>query len=446
MNTGANLKTILYVWCITGLSSITWAQPTLSLEEATTRVLAQNRQVLQARATVQIRKEEAAIARSRRWPVLSTAVQAGPILNHASATFPKGSFGEFGSSGPIPDKDTRIGIPRRIGGLSTSQFSLPLTRQPRIGLGIRSADLEIGRAGEQVQATEQQVVAQVRVIYFQTVALEAARATAASQVRVAEEVVRLARKGVAEGTSLPAGQAEAESRLSRARADAANLEKDIQDGHEQLNVLMGEPLEKRFQLASRLPSLEVLNLEDARAQAASNRPEIREARLRLQQADLAIRSERLEWIPDIRLTVTHFGFLNFGNLAPNQFAIAGLSLTWEPWDWGRKNRAAQVALQRREQARLALSQAEAQAGLEVCRAWREWEKAQRDLDTARQEAASGAESLRVARQRYEQQTALLRTVLEAQAAWESAGQREARAAAAVGAAWSDLQLAMGAQL
>jgi outer membrane protein TolC len=91
-------------------------------------------------------------------------------------------------------------------------------------------------------------------------------------------------------------------------------------------------------------------------------------------------------------------------------------------------------------------QAEAQAGLEVGRAWREWERAQRDLNAARQEALSGAESLRVAQQRYEQQAALLRTVLEAQTARESAGQREAKAAASAGAAWSNLQLAMGAEL
>ena len=441
-----HIKTILHLHATISLFSTAWAQTPLSLEDATARVLAQNRHVLQARAAVQIRKEEAGVTRTKRWPVLSTSVQAGPILNQASVTFLRGSLGEYGSTGPIPARDTKLGIPRRIGGLSISQFALPLTEQPRIGLGIRSADLETRSADEEAQATAQQAAAQVRNVYFQIVALEAARSTGASQVRVAEEVVRLAQKGVAEGTGLPAERAEAEARLERASADAANLEADIQNGHEQLNVLMGEPLEKRFQLASRLPVLGALNLEEARSRAAANRPEVREARLRVEQADLAIRSKRLEWIPDVSLTLTHYGFLNSGNLAPNQVAIAGLSLNWEPWDWGRKNREAQAARQRKEQARLALAQAEAQAGFEAGRAWREWERAQRDLNAARQEVASGAESLRIARQRYEQQAALLRTVLEAQTAWESAGQREARAAAAAGAAWSNLQLAMGAEL
>ncbi len=441
-----NSKLTLPVLALICLVSIGWSQEPLSLEDATARALSQNPQIRQARTAIQIRKEEAGAARTKRWPVLNTSVQAGPILNRASVTFPKGSLGAYGSTGPIPDRDTEIGIPRRIGGLSVSQFALPLTEQPRIGLGIRSADLEARSAGEQAQAAAQQIVAQVRSVYYQIVALEAARTTAASQVRVAEEVVRLAQKGLAEGTGLPAERAEAEARLERASADAANLEADIQNGYEQLDVLMGEPLEKRFQLGSTLPALGALSLDEARARAAVNRPEVRETRIRLEQADLAIRSARLEWIPDVNLTLTHYGFLNSGNLAPKQIAIAGLSLNWEPWDWGRKSRETQAARQRKEQARLAFAQAEAQAQLEVGRAWREWEKAERDLSAARREVASGAEYLRVVRQRYEQQTALLRTVLEAQTAWESAGQREARAAAAVGAAWSSLQLAMGAEL
>src|SRR6266567_3993658 len=108
-----NLKTSLYVYALVTLYSITWAQTPLSLEDATARVFSQNRQLLQARFAVQIRKEEAAVVRTKRWPVLSTSVQAGPILNQANVTFPKGSLGEYASTGPIPNTDTTIGIPRR---------------------------------------------------------------------------------------------------------------------------------------------------------------------------------------------------------------------------------------------------------------------------------------------------------------------------------------------
>jgi outer membrane protein TolC len=79
---------------------------------------------------------------------------------------------------------------------------------------------------------------------------------------------------------------------------------------------MGEPLGVQFQFVSRPRGPAAINLDDVRARAAENRPEIRAAHLRLEQAQLAIRSKKLEWIPDLNLTLTHFAFLNAGNLAP----------------------------------------------------------------------------------------------------------------------------------
>src|ERR1019366_2599590 len=144
-----NYNTRPFFLLLASASSITWAQQPLSLEEAVARATAQNRQVLDARAAVQIRKEEAAVARTKRLPLLGTSVEVGPILNKASVTFPKGSLGTYSATGPLPESDTKIGIPRRIGGFSVTQFSLPLLQQPRIGLGVRSADLETQSAGAQ---------------------------------------------------------------------------------------------------------------------------------------------------------------------------------------------------------------------------------------------------------------------------------------------------------
>jgi outer membrane protein TolC len=359
-------NSILFLLLLTNASSITLAQQQpLSVEEAVARVSTQNRQVLDARATVRIRKEEAAVARTKRWPVLGTSIEAGPLLNKANVTFPAGSLGTYSATGPLPGSDTKIGIPRQISGSSVSQFSLPLLQQPRIGLGIRSADLEAQGARVQADAVTQRAVAQVRSLYFQILALEGARTTAASQVQTAEEVVRLAAKGTQEGTSLPAELAEAESRLTRARASAANLESDIENQYEQMNVLLGEPVEARFRLDARMPLLDATDLEEARTRSIANRPEIRETELRVQQADLAIRSKRLEWLPDVDLKVTHYSFINAGNLAPGQVAIAALSLSWEPWDWGRKNHEAAAAREKAEQARLAVAQAKAQAAAEA---------------------------------------------------------------------------------
>jgi outer membrane protein len=439
-----NSVTLLLVTAVA--SSSVWAQQLLSLQEAERRAAAQNRQVLEARAGVQIRKEEAAVARTKRLPVLGTSIEAGPLLNRASVTFPAGSLGTYSSTGPLPGSDTKIGLARQLSGYSVAQASLPLLQQLRIGLAIRSADLETQSARTQADAVAQRAIAQVRSLYFQILALEGARTTLAGQIQVAEEVVRMARKGVEEGVSLPSELAEAETRRSRAQVSAENLESDIQNQYEQLNVLLGEPVETRFRLQANVPPPDDVTLEEARARSIANRPEVREAGLQVQQAAVGVRSKRLEWLPDLDLKLTHYSFINAGNIAPSQAAIAALSLTWEPWDWGRKSHESAAAREKVEQARLAVAHAKAQAAAETGRAWRDWERAQRDLNAARQEVNSTAESLRVARQRFENQTALLRSVLEAQSAWDAAGQRVIEASAASGVAWASLQLAMGASL
>ena len=57
--------------------------------------------------------------------------------------------------------------------------------------------------------------------------------------------------------------------------------------------------------------------------------------------------------------------------------------------------------------------------------------------------AAAGESVRVNRERYEQQAALLRALLEAQTSFEAAQEQQVRAMSARGTAWANLQLAMG---
>ena len=347
---------LILTWLMMSVS-LGLAQQLLSLQEAEQRVAAQNRQVLDARAGLRARQEEAAVAHTRRLPTLGTSIEAGPLLNKASVTFPAGALGTYAATGPVPETATKIGIPRQFSGYSATQVSVPLLQQPRIGLGIRSADLEVQAARNQAEAVRQRALGQVRSLYFQILALEGARLTLAGQVQVAGEIVRLATRGVEAGTSLLAELAESKARLTRAQAAAENLESDIQNQREQLNVLLGEPVETRFRLQPTIPATDGASLEEVRARSVANRPEVREAELRLRQADLTVRSKRLEWLPDLDLKVASYSFINAGNLAPRSLAIAALALSWEPWDWGRKSHETAAARQKVEQARLALAQA-----------------------------------------------------------------------------------------
>ena len=408
------------------------AQLSLSLQDATNKALNQNRDVQQAKLAVQARVEDIAVAKAKRWPTLSTSAQIGPVLNHPSI--------EFTFLQPPMD----ITVPRRIGGYTLSQAALPLSQQARLGIGVQQARKGADLAQEDAEAMRLSVVAQVRDLYFQTVALEAAKRAARSQVETAVEIVRVAHEALEKGVALPVDVAGAESKLAQARADVENLAADIRNGREQLNVIMGEPLNSEFELSDAAPRAVALTIDEARRQAIATRPELKEARIRLEQSALAVHAKRLESIPDISLSVTYLYFLNTNNYLPDQLATAGLSLTWEPWDWGRKRHEAASLLNEEERQRLAVKQLEEQTAFESDRAFREFERAQRNLAVAQTVTKTAEESLRVTRERQARQAALLRDLLEAQSNWESAGQQEARALAGVGIAWANLQAAIGA--
>ena len=217
-------KTIKYSKFVSVISFALFAQTaTLTLGEATKRTLAQNRDILSAKLALQAKENETLAAKTRRWPSLSTSGQVGPLLNRPTLTLTQGALGNFPATGPIPATNMDISIPRKISGYGISQASLPLTQQWRLGLSVQEARADEDVARAQASQVRGAAVARVRSLYFQIAALYSAQKVAKAQLDAAEEVSRLARDGVAQGTALRADESRADARLAQAKADSANI-------------------------------------------------------------------------------------------------------------------------------------------------------------------------------------------------------------------------------
>src|SRR6202000_2109232 len=83
------------------------------------------------------------------------------------------------------------------------------------------------------------------------------------------------------------------------------------------------------------PTLEELDFEEAVKQALAQRPELRLARLQQEQADYDVRRERAEYIPNLTVGITAVAFPNIEFL-PTTVSNVGLTLQWQPFDWGYK--------------------------------------------------------------------------------------------------------------
>jgi outer membrane protein TolC len=172
------------------------------------------------------------------------------------------------------------------------------------------------------------------------------------------------------------------------------------------------------------------------------RPEIKEAQLKLKYAEYDRKIKKSEFIPEIGLTFSYVSPLNT-NFLPKNVASIGVSVSWEPFDWGRKKREVSEKARSIEQAALALREAENSVQTEVNAKYRKLQQARQMLVVNRMTQESYAEKLRVMGNRYKQQAALLSDVLNAQTAVAEADNQYQQALLAFWSARADFEKAVG---
>jgi outer membrane protein TolC len=188
-----------------------------------------------------------------------------------------------------------------------------------------------------------------------------------------------------------------------------------------------------------------MNVETAIEKALVQRPEVRQASLRVQQADLDVRVKRSEYIPDVSLALTYGSAFNFQNTLPQNVASAGVLFDWEVFDWGRKKQEMNAKRRTASQARIAEEALDRRIRVEVAQALRMCsETAQRvKVSTISQRAAR--EALREDQSAFGREAVLWKEVLQSQTKLASADDVQRRALAAYWSARAELKRVLGEQ-
>jgi outer membrane protein len=337
----------------------------LPLDQAIHLALDHNRQL--ATATLEIDKagDALAIARTKRLPIVDLNLQAAQLLTKLEFTFPTGAFGNFPTTGPIPPAQTVISTPRRPAALFYATVAQPLSQLPRINLGIRAADLDQQAERERLRRTRQSIVAQVKRLYYGVLQAESALEATNESIAMYRELHRVMADRLAQQVVLKGDGLEVELRLAQAEQTALTQQHAADTQHEQLNQLMGRDISTPFTVM-RVPDAptSAADLGALTRQAQDRNPDIREARLRVEQADVDRRATRQERIPDVNLTFTYLSPINVETI-PNNIAAIGFQVHWQPLDWGKRGREVLTKQLAAQQARLTLQDAEARVALAV---------------------------------------------------------------------------------
>jgi outer membrane protein TolC len=417
--------------------------PLLTLDDAVSLALTNNRLVKNSTLEAQKFDFRVSTARTRRLPQFQLAVLGGELMHSFDFTFDEGAFGTYPGTGPIPGKKTTIRQPARFTTYATGALDQPLTQQYKIGLGIRATEAGRDIAREDVRAERQKIAAEVRVAYFELVATQAGVDATRMSVTTLEEAQRVTSRYRLQEVVLRGDALEVDARLDKARYELSVAENGLATQREHLNELLGRDLTTPFRV-DYMPEQDTtdVTLEAARDSASKNRPELRQALLKEKQAEYDRRIAKAEYIPDLSISLRYQG-LNNVKVLPANVATAGFYLTWEPFDWGRRRNNVAEKAKTVEQARNGIRETEAQIAVEVGAKYRRWKEAVLLLKATRTGHEAATEQFRVTGNKYKEEAALIKDLLQAQARSTETEFQYQQALSSYWSALADLRRAMG---
>jgi outer membrane protein TolC len=200
-----------------------------------------------------------------------------------------------------------------------------------------------------------------------------------------------------------------------------------------LNVLLRLDLEVTVILDEPALPDELPDLAHCRKQARRHRPELAELRLRVQQADIAVRAKIQGFVPDVSLIAT-YQYQAGTSFGQPELAL-GAVMSWTPFAWGETYHAVQGARADARQVRLALERVESLLMVDVERAHAEAQAARVTITHAEAGLEQAVELYRIERARFDVRDNTATDLL-------AAGAAKMRAETAVKAARYDFLIAL----
>src|SRR6266478_2488029 len=424
-----------------------WGQQTtpnsaevLSLDEAINIALQNNRPLKNSRLNVEKGEDEIRSVRTSRLPSTHfyALVSQDMVKHEANLTSP--FTGVFPGIGPFFSLST----PRRPTAVFAAQVLQPISQQYRIGLSIRQVELARDEEQQKLRSEEQSLVNNVKKTYYGILQSESALESVRDEVKSYRELDRVTGEFVLQQVVLKSDHLQVQTRLAKAEYEALDLTNRLSTQKEQLNKLLGRDLLSDFSVG---PVAEATifeyDISASRRRALEQRPELSEARLRIDQARLDKRLKKSEYIPDVSIGFTSLTLRNFDEVVPRNIASVGVVMSWEPFDWGRKKRQLAEKSKTIEQAENSLKETEEQILIEVGDKFRRLQQTQQALRVARLSQDAEREALRVTQGRYKFEAALLTEVLQSQAKLADANNQYQQALSSFWTAKAELEKALG---
>lgn len=419
----------------------------LTLDQAIAMALQNNRSAKNARLEVLKAGDRAAATQTRRLPSFKINSLMSQPIGSFDTTFEKGVFGTYSGIGPVPSEDTTITSSTSPTAIVLAQISQPLTQLRRIGFQIKQQQLGQGISEAELRATEQSVVNDVKRAYYSILQTQAASTSAAEAVKLYRELDRVTGEYVMQQVALKTDQMDVQTRLAKAEYQVLTIKNQLSAEKEQLNLLLGRDVTTDFSVSEDLETSQVMmretDLTKARQLALTQRPEISEAHLKVEQAKLDRRAKKSEYIPDVSLTLSYVSTFNSSNFTPRSVSGLGISVEWEVFDWGRKKRELAEKSRTVSESDNNLLETQSRVLIEVNDRYRKLEEACQQIRIAKLAQTQARANVQMAAFKYRVDAVLLKDVLQAQTSLADANYEYQKALLSFWTAKADFEKAMG---
>ena len=418
--------------------------PELTIEQAVEQAVANNSSLKTAGLETRQAADDLAANRTRRFANTQITALGAQLVTKPSVTFPAGSLGVYSATGPIPSTDKKIEIARKPAGTVNILVAQPLSTQYQLHLQLKALALGLEGIREDQAKTRLELVDQVRSAYYAVVEAQSALNSLQASFPYYEESHRLASVNLGKETILESDLLQADAQLLKIQNAIRDASDRAASASERLNDLMGRDIHTQFRVAPVSDAdADPATPEAMEARALQDRPDLKKAKLQVQQAHYEARAKKAEYIPDVSLAFDYYTTANFENILPSNIGTVGLSLKWEPWDWGRRRKEYAEKRVKEEQAKVGVEATERSVLLEVRNACRQLENARRRLALSDASERAARQKLKEVQLQAEREAALSRDLFQAQSDLASADSQQQQALAAFWKARADLKKTIG---
>ena len=419
----------------------------LTLDQAITIALKNNRGAKNARLEIEKGEDKVDALRTRRLPSFKVSSLVSQPLNSFDTKFERGVFGVYPGNVPVPLQDTIVKSSTNTTFLLHAQVTQPITQLRRIGLQIKQQELAVEISETKLHATEQSLVNEVKRAYYAILQTEGAVRAAEESVKLYHELDRVTSEYVVQQVALKTDLMDVQTKVAKAEYEVLALNNSLSAQKEQLNHLLGRDVRTEFSVTDGLETAQATmretNLIEARKRALQQRPEVREAQLRLQQANLDLRVKKSERIPDVSLTVNSVRTVNYSNFVPRNVNGVGIQVEWEVFDWGRKKHEIAEKHRTIAQADNTVLETESLVLLEVNSRFRTLQENCQLIRIAQLAQTTARANVQIVAYKYRLDAVLLKDVLTAQTSLANANYEYQKALLSFWTAKADFEKALG---